>query len=179
MTESPKSADDSTDTETDSQLASEKSIEEVYADRNALALGFAALARSLGMDAGWYEHDDWAVIYVELPTGQVSWHVRRATVPEWLPKVAPAVYDGHDRRAKNDRLVEAADSMGRLAREAQQLLEERDLDGVGLDEMTLGECAALAGETAERAGVADSLDLDMSVVEDHRDADATGGSSSA
>ncbi len=56
---------------------SEKSIDDVYHDRNLLAIGFATIvAMTWGTGyAGYYYHDGWPVIWVETPAGQKSWHV--------------------------------------------------------------------------------------------------------
>jgi hypothetical protein len=145
--------DDSTDT--DSQLAPEKSIEEVYADRNALAVGYAALAWSLGMDVGWYEHDEWAVIYVETPEGQVSWHVRPETIPDWVPEADEDALVGHSRREKNRRIATVADQIGRLAAEVHARLD--DYPHLDADEWTLADLQ----EEAEKAGEAAGLDVPL------------------
>jgi len=106
-----------------------KTVDEVYADRNALVLALATVAyeyqqqlRRLpanlrgdvpeafggcwepdgGDDA---DADDWAVVYVHLPTGQASWHVPKELVEESeLPRRSD-VWDGHDRDEKNRRLA--------------------------------------------------------------------------
>jgi len=88
---------------------SEKSIEEVYEDRNTLVEAFARLAGEMGFEVAWYRHDEWAVITVDLPTGPVSWHVRPdpENIPEWIPeRDGEDVFDGHDRETKNERLRE-------------------------------------------------------------------------
>jgi hypothetical protein len=90
---------------------SEKSIEDVYEDRNTLVEAFAHAAHSLGFEACYYVHDEWAVIVVELPTGQVSWHVRPdpSNIPDWLPeRDGEHVFDGHSRDEKNERLRQFA-----------------------------------------------------------------------
>lgn len=111
--------------------ANEKNVGEVYDDRNLLALAFArSVASNHGIEyVGYYEHDEWAVIVVELskrgplhkdgdpPKKPVSWHVRPEVIPEWLPERDPeAWYDGHDRDEKNGRLAQftyrAADVAG-------------------------------------------------------------------
>lgn len=105
-------------------MSAEKSVSEVYEDRNVLAFAFARSICTLGetlydlgvldecdvYDAGWYLHDEWAVVFVELPEGQVSWHVRPEDVPEWLMEHDPSAFDGHTREEKNERLLEFARS---------------------------------------------------------------------
>jgi len=54
---------------------------EVYADRNLLAQLAAALAQRCGFRVGVGVDDaepDWPLIYIDLPSGQVSWHVPKA-----------------------------------------------------------------------------------------------------
>ncbi|OLZ39884.1 hypothetical protein A6E15_02310 [Natrinema saccharevitans] len=55
----------------------EKPLDEVYHDRNLLAIAFArAIRLTWGPNtAGWYWHDGWPVVWVDTPTGQKSWHV--------------------------------------------------------------------------------------------------------
>lgn len=93
-------------------------LEQVYRDRNLLALTSARLAEvvrrrgHVAPYAGWWSPtddddpagDDWAVVYLQLPSGQASWHVPRTLASEssLTPDVRP--WDGHDRETKNDRL---------------------------------------------------------------------------
>ena len=75
-----------------------------YAERNKVVAGFAALAMKIGYAAcrtrteieGW--SDDWhGCVYIQLPTGQVSWHYHdsEAELFSFLPENAVA-WDGHD-----------------------------------------------------------------------------------
>lgn len=54
-------------------------INAVYAERTRCVLALARAAQALGCLVG-FGHDpaepEWPVIYIELPTGQVSWHMR-------------------------------------------------------------------------------------------------------
>jgi hypothetical protein len=95
----------------DGDDSADKSIEEVYRDRNLLAFALCrAVADAHGKhNVGWYEHNEWAVVTVRLPTGTVSWHVRPETVPQWIPERDPGEwYDGHDRDEKNQRVEQYA-----------------------------------------------------------------------
>ncbi|MFU1780707.1 hypothetical protein ACM16X_04935 [Haloarcula japonica] len=87
----------------------EKNVDEVYRDRNILAVAFLAeYAAAEGKErVGWYEHggDGWAVIYADLNAGQVSWHIPADLVPDWVPHRHSGEYDGHSRRQKNARLM--------------------------------------------------------------------------
>ena len=96
-----------------------KTIEEVYADRNAAVVALAEAIRRLGLERpnstkyrAWWAPDDgndadadeWAVIYVSLASSQVSWHVpRRMAESSCLPCESPR-WDGHTRDEKNERL---------------------------------------------------------------------------
>ena len=88
-----------------------KTKSDIYRDRNLLALAFIAAyveVRACVRHGWWPDTDDvngeeWAVVWVDLPTGQVGWHIRREDVPEWLPQRDPE-YDGYSTSEKNDRL---------------------------------------------------------------------------
>jgi hypothetical protein len=86
----------------------EKNTDEVYRDRNLLA---CALVSKIGYPmAGWMpapdtDSDEWAVVWAELPTGQVSWHVPRDMAEKLTPRNNEYSYDGHSREIKNDRLA--------------------------------------------------------------------------
>lgn len=83
----------------------EKSIEEVYRDRNLLACAFAQMVPWGGYAEDPESPDDWAIVFGETPYGQVSWHVplemaERLNIPE-----REYEWDGHDREQKNDVLA--------------------------------------------------------------------------
>lgn len=68
-----------------------------YEWRNKAVYHALALATSLGMPGGIRIDEDepeWPVVYIELPTGQVSWHV-----PEHF-----TAWDGHDGHEKYQRM---------------------------------------------------------------------------
>lgn len=103
-------------------MSEEKTIDQVYADRNAAVLGLAKLAQYLHRDypegeirSCWKpdqgddaDASEWAIIYVWLPTGQVSWHVPRdLAAASDLPR-KHAEWDGHDRPEKNRRIKHLA-----------------------------------------------------------------------
>jgi hypothetical protein len=92
----------------------EKGISAVYYDRNLLAVTLADLlsADTSDTDAGWYldpHTDGWPVVWVDLPTGQASWHIpperrsllERSTLDNDVPDGG---YDRHTRADKNRRL---------------------------------------------------------------------------
>lgn len=98
--------------ETDSEP---KSKNDVYRDRNLLAVAFIRAfvyfraERYDRVPHGWWPDSDdvngeeWAVVWCELPNGQVGWHVPMEMVPAWLEKRDPE-YDGYTTEEKNDRL---------------------------------------------------------------------------
>lgn len=74
--------------------------------RMALELGHGVAVTKTAIE-GWSE--DWhGCVYIELPTGQVSWHFHdsEAYLFDGLPSV-PAVWDGHDTPEKYRRVNEA------------------------------------------------------------------------
>lgn len=79
-----------------------------YAKRNVnvyLALGFAA---AFGFPCGIRQNldePDWPIVYIELPTGQVSWHM-----PQYGGAVDP--WDGHSVEEKYRRIDTARRNKG-------------------------------------------------------------------
>lgn len=70
---------------------------ERYAIRNRLVWGALAIATRGGYDCGVAldpDEPDWPVVYIELPTGQVSWHL-----PCWNGE-----WDGHNGATKAERI---------------------------------------------------------------------------
>jgi len=90
---------------------SEKALEDVYEDRNLLA---CALAQATQAPAGWKPDpespEEWAIVWIESPKGQVSWHVPRDMAEDLAPPKRDAEYDGYDREVKNDRLAAWVDA---------------------------------------------------------------------
>lgn len=86
-----------------------KQKDNAYAERDRLVCALsklfpAHLARHPDSDKEW--DDDWRwIVYVHLPTGQVSWHIHDSELPwfEHLPK-GENVWDGHDTAEKYRRL---------------------------------------------------------------------------
>jgi|AntRauMinimDraft_4_1070384.scaffolds.fasta_scaffold00256_23 hypothetical protein len=83
-----------------------KELDKVYDDRNLLA---CALAEATHAPSGWKPTDDadneWAIVWIETPIGQVSWHVPREMVDRLDLRKRDSTYDGYDRDIKNDRLA--------------------------------------------------------------------------
>ncbi|MEM3906916.1 MAG: hypothetical protein QXZ17_08655 [Nitrososphaerota archaeon] len=83
----------------------ESKPDEAYLDRNLCVQVMARMARQLGYNAGIRENIDWPILYIDLPTGQVSWHVPKEDVVRKFP-VYIKEWDGHDVECKRKRLVE-------------------------------------------------------------------------
>lgn len=105
-------------------MSEEKTLGEVYEDRNVLVLALSEMVqkyRHALMASGeparefracWTEDDgddadadEWAIVYVWLPTGQASWHVPRELVEESTIPHMNVEWDGHTRQEKNERLL--------------------------------------------------------------------------
>lgn len=68
-----------------------------YARRNQCVIRAVAYAQEIGYEAGFRidpKEPEWPVAFIELPTGQVSWHLPQHT-REW---------DGHSTDAKYERV---------------------------------------------------------------------------
>lgn len=85
----------------------EKDLDGVYEDRNLLA---CALAQATDAPSGWKPDeespDEWAIVWIETPKGQVSWHVPQEMAAFYVSPLAHSEYDGYDRTEKNERLQE-------------------------------------------------------------------------
>jgi hypothetical protein len=88
-----------------------------YGERDRVVAALAHLANRLGFVVGIGEHegedweDDWrTVIYLDLPTGQVSWHVHESE-RAWFDGLPPydRPWDGHDTAEKYRRLAAFSD----------------------------------------------------------------------
>lgn len=84
----------------------------VYEERDRLVAALSHLAWRHGVQVGIGRHegvdweDDWrTVIYLELPTGQVSWHIHDSERPWFLglPQY-DGQWDGHTTEEKYERL---------------------------------------------------------------------------
>jgi len=95
---------------------SKEMLDSVYSERNKLVALVARLSEMLGYKVGIKEHigeeyeDDWRnVLFIDLPTGQVSWHLHKSELTNFLG-VQP--YDGewdkHSTEEKYSRVIEMA-----------------------------------------------------------------------
>jgi hypothetical protein len=105
------------------QLAAEKgrakvaesSKDEAYRERNQCVAALAKMADSLGYPIGMAQHElspgqewdeNWRnIIFIDLPTGQVSWHLHISEFPQfhWVGTYS-GKWDGHDTPEKYRRL---------------------------------------------------------------------------
>lgn len=82
-------------------------IDDAYFDRNQAVLALAKLAGQLGYTVGLRsdpdEPDNWPVLMIDLPTGQVGWHLPlHEIVGEW-PEYDKE-WDGHSLEEKRERI---------------------------------------------------------------------------
>lgn len=76
-----------------------------YFDRNQAVQALALLASARGWRVGLRERGTaWPILIIDLPTGQVSWHLPAADVrAEWSDY--PGQWDGHDLATKRERMA--------------------------------------------------------------------------
>ena len=82
--------------------------EYVYYDRNLAVMALARLAQQQGYTVGialdLAETPEWqTVIMIDLPTGQVGWHIRESELQDDWPAY-PGKWDGHSDELKWDRI---------------------------------------------------------------------------
>jgi hypothetical protein len=79
---------------------------EPYYDRNQLVQLCAQLAGLLGMTVGIgtdEDEPDWPVVFIDLPTGQVSYHIPMEELVLQIQEY-PNLWDGHTNTQKRDRI---------------------------------------------------------------------------
>lgn len=95
---------------TDGSKAMSSTLDECYTDRNLLVMGFAKLAHKNGWPIGYKEDqdtsiNDFYVVFVDTPEGQVSWHVPRSLLEEFHITQYQKEWDGHGLREKQRRMA--------------------------------------------------------------------------
>jgi hypothetical protein len=83
-------------------------LQEAYMDRNLAVQALASLALSMGLTAGVKEDPNnhgWTLLYIDLPTGQVSWHLPDNEVV-WSFPAYTQDWDQHDLLMKQNRVRE-------------------------------------------------------------------------
>lgn len=88
-------------------------LDDAYFDRNQAVQAMARLAAAKGFRAGLRtdpNEPDWPVLMIDLPTGQVGWHLPKAEIvgtwPEYLDP-----WDGHSLEEKRKRVRAFLDSV--------------------------------------------------------------------
>lgn len=85
------------------------SIDDVYEDRNLVVLLLLKLLKDRGFEVGYRideEEPEWPVVYANSPIiGQISWHIPREELPDWMEK-GDLEFDGHTNEEKNRRVRE-------------------------------------------------------------------------
>lgn len=82
----------------------ESAPEEAYFDRNMAVQVLTKMANQLGYNIGIKDDPEWPILYIDLPTGQVSWHIPRNELIGTYPKYT-GKWDGHDVEEKRNRLI--------------------------------------------------------------------------
>lgn len=85
-----------------------KMLNDAYIDRNLAVQAIGKFALQAGYNV-WIkkdvENDGFSILYIDLPTGQVSWHIPDGEIVTNFPD-----YDGswdlHDTKQKRERLAE-------------------------------------------------------------------------
>ncbi|MHB1708778.1 MAG: hypothetical protein ACYCT2_04800 [Thermoplasmataceae archaeon] len=82
----------------------ESAPDEAYLDRNLVVQAMAKMALQLGYKVGVRERGkEWPILYVDLPTGQVSWHIPASELAGGFQDYE-GEWDGHDVQEKRGRL---------------------------------------------------------------------------
>lgn len=89
---------------------SEDEIRALYTERAKCVIGIARAAKALLLTVGFAtdaSEPEWPVLYIDLPTGQVSWHLSRSDRELALDiGEYPGTYDGHSTELKYKRLMD-------------------------------------------------------------------------
>jgi hypothetical protein len=77
----------------------------LYRERAHLVAHLAVIYPSVLCESADPEHPDWPVVYVQLPTGQASWHISKSDL-DLFEHVTPGhkLWDGHSVAKKYERL---------------------------------------------------------------------------
>lgn len=89
-------------------MSNQSTPDQAYYDRNQAVLLAAKLAGQLGYYVGARADADepgWTLIYIELPTGQVSWHIPDDELIGEFPPYTKT-WDGHDVEEKRRRIAD-------------------------------------------------------------------------
>lgn len=110
---------------------------QAYTERNLCVALVAQLARQLGHTVGIKQHegeeweDDWrTVLFIDLPTGQVSWHLHQSELGNFpgLPEYTGS-WDGHTTLEKYERVRRFIASLAPAIGERPTIVKWTRLDG--------------------------------------------------
>ena len=82
-------------------------LDDAYFDRNQAVMALAKLARQQGYKTGVHvdpNEPEWPVLMIDLPSGQVGWHLPKQELLGQWPEYAQA-WDGHDLEEKRRRMA--------------------------------------------------------------------------
>lgn len=88
-------------------------LDDAYFDRNQAVQAMARLSMAMGFRAGLRtdpDEPDWPVLMIDLPTGQVGWHLPKAEIVGVWPEY-PDPWDGHSLEEKRKRVRAFLDSV--------------------------------------------------------------------
>jgi len=88
-------------------------LDDAYFDRNQAVMAFGKLAQKLGYKVGLKvdpKEPDWPVLMIDLPTGQVGWHLPKDEIIGQWPEYE-GEWDGHSLEEKRNRLAEFIKSL--------------------------------------------------------------------
>ena len=99
----------------DGERAESSTLDDAYYDRNQAAMLAARLAWMVGYFVGWKPNEDdpdWPILFIDLPAGQVSWHIPRSEVGaicfdifhDGLVPLYNRPWDGHTVEEKRRRI---------------------------------------------------------------------------
>ena len=86
-------------------MKTESTPDEAYLDRNLAVQALAKMGEKCGYKVGIKDDPEWPILYINLPTGQVSWHIPKNELIEVFPTYA-GKWDGHDLKEKRKRLID-------------------------------------------------------------------------
>ena len=81
----------------------ESTPNEAYLDRNLMVQAFGRLSLLNGFRVGIKPDGEYSILYIDLPTGQVSWHILKKELIDGFPEYK-GKWDRHDLETKRNRL---------------------------------------------------------------------------
>ena len=90
---------------TEDTVFESSTLDDAYFDRSQAAMALARLASARGFVIGVKPAPDWPILFIDLPTGQVSWHIPAGELVGNWPEYA-GEWDGHGLAAKRQRIAD-------------------------------------------------------------------------